>query len=306
MYWSQVRILAGPPIYMNNIFAMVTVKNSNLYTDYAIESFFKHTKIDPDDDFFLIDNDGCEIKQLAKYNKIKIIKNNNPLNFAENVNQIIDIATKNKKDLIFLSNDIIFTENWINPLILNSKNISLPSNNQIFPYQSLCGNLKLKVTMNLKDFNKNYELLDNIVTTHKKKFNPNQKFQTLLMPFYCFKVPYNILVEVGHFDTSFGNGGGEDVDYRIRATLKGFDVNFLIDSYLLHFHGKSTWDGPETKSQTEDRNKLYIETFFKKWGDDITQIFILRRDFESILIKKNLEDLFKKGKFGELIIKLHK
>ena len=31
------------------------------------ESFFKHTKIDTDDDFFLIDNDGCEIKQYAKY-----------------------------------------------------------------------------------------------------------------------------------------------------------------------------------------------------------------------------------------------
>ena len=125
------------------------------------------------------------------------------------------------------------------------------------------------------------------------------------MPFYCFKIPYNILVEVGSFDTSFGNGGGEDVDYRIRATLKGFDVNFLIDSYLLHFHGKSTWDGPETKDQIEDRNKLYIDVFFKKWGNDMTQIFIQRKNFESILIKKNLEDLFKKGKFGELIKRLY-
>ena len=126
------------------------------------------------------------------------------------------------------------------------------------------------------------------------------------MPFYCFKIPNHILTEVGNFDTSFGNGGGEDVDYRIRSTIKGFDVNFLLDSYLLHFHGKSTWDGGETKEQTENRNKLYTDIFLKKWGNDITQLFIKRNNFENILKKNNLEDMFKKKKFGELIKKLCK
>jgi len=289
---------------MSNVFAMVTVKSSNFYTAYALETFFKCTKMNSADEFFLIDNDGCEINKFSHYDRIKFIKNKRPLNFAENVNQIIDIAIKVKKNLVFLTNDIIFTKDWIKPVLANSKSVSMPSNNQIFPHQSTCGNLKLKVTMNLKDFNEKFNLLDDIVEIHKKKFKPHQEFQTLLMPFYCFKVPYNILLEVGHLDTSFGNGGGEDIDYRIRCAMKGYEVNFLLDSYLLHFHGKSTWDGPETKYQTEERNRLYTETFLKKWGYDMTQIFILRKDFNSLLEKKGLEDLFKKGQFGELIRKI--
>ena len=279
---------------------MVTVKNTNYYTDYALKSFFKNTPINDDDDFFLIDNDGCETSKFSTYGKIKIIKNNHPLNFAENVNQIIDIAIKNKKDLIFLTNDLVFTEDWIKPVLLNSSDISIPSNNQIFQYQSDCGNLKLKVTMDSKDFNENYDLLNDIVKKHKKKFKPNQKFQTLLMPFSCFKIPYNILNQVGYLDASYGTGGGEDIDYRIRCTIKGYDVNFLLDSYLLHFHGRSTW-GIETRKQMEERNKKYTEVFLKKWGQDMTQILILRNNFSNILSNRGLEDLFKKGKFSELI-----
>lgn len=289
---------------MSNIFGVVTLKNSNFYTTYALESFFKSTKLENEDEFFLIDNDGCEVKKFSEYEKVKIIKNKRPLNFAENVNQIIEIAKKNKKNLIFLTNDIIFTKNWIEPLLKKSLSLSIPSNNQVFPYQSNCGNLKLKPTMNFNDFGEKYQLLEDIVSEHKKRFKPDQKFQTLLMPFYCFKIPYKILIDVGYFDTSFGNGGGEDVDYRIRCIAKNYEVNFLLDSYLLHFHGKSTWDGPETKHQTKERNEQYTENFLKKWGKDMTQIFILRKDFDGILKKRNLEDLFKKGKFGDLIKKI--
>ena len=38
---------------MNNIFGMVTIKNTNSYTDLALKSFFKNTPINNDDDFFL-------------------------------------------------------------------------------------------------------------------------------------------------------------------------------------------------------------------------------------------------------------
>ena len=170
---------------MTNLFAMVTLRNSHTYTGYAIESFFKHTELYDDDEFLLIDNDGCELERLSIYKKIKIIKNQTPLSFAENVNQAIDRAIRSKKNLIFLNNDIIFTKNWFKPLQLDSKNISLPANNQLFSYQSDCGKLKLTATMNLEDFKENYVLLNNIVEKHKKKFKTHKQFQGLLMPFFC-------------------------------------------------------------------------------------------------------------------------
>ena len=260
--------------------------------------------MEENDQFFLIDNDNNDLENLIVYKKINIIKNNKPFSFAENVNQGINFAKKNKKNLIFLNNDIIFTKNWFEPLKLISKSISIPVSNQIFQYKSECKTLILKPTMNFEDFNENYDLLNDIVLQHKKKFKPQQQFQTLLMPFYCFKIPYEILEEVGYFDDTFGKGGGEDIDYRIRCAKRGHEVNFLLDSYLLHFHGKSTWDGHETVPQTELRNKIYTDAFLKKWGSEMTQVFIIRKNFSNILNKKDLSDLFKQGKFGELIRKL--
>ena len=282
---------------------MVTLKRSNEYTRIALKSFFDCTELEKDDDFFLIDNDNSTNNQFSEYKKITLIKNDRPLAFSENVNQTIDIALKNKKNIVFLNNDIVFTKKWFEPLLSQSNSISIPSNNQLFQYNSDLEILKLKPTMNLEDFNNNYDLLNDILLEHKKKIKSGQKFQTLLMPFYCFKIPYLIIKDVGYFDKSFGLGGGEDIDYRIRSIIKGYNVSYLTDSYLLHFHGKSTW-GIETIEETNKRNNRYKEVFEKKWGKELTQIFISRKNFSEILEKKDLVTLHRENKYSELIKKL--
>ena len=147
---------------------MVTVKNTNFYTEHALKSFFTYTDLNNDDEFILIDNDGCDVSNFKNYKNIKLIKNIKPLSFAENVNQIIDLATKSKKDLIFINNDVIFTKGWVKPLLSNYESISIPSNNQLFSYASPCDNLKLKATMSFEDFNYKYDLLNNMGYGTKK------------------------------------------------------------------------------------------------------------------------------------------
>ena len=290
---------------MSNLFSMVTLRSSLDYTYCAIESFFKNTQLKEDDEFLLIDNDGCELKNFYNNKKIKIIKNKFPLSFAGNANQSIDQALEKKKDLIFLNNDIIFTKDWFQPVNLNSKSISIPANNQIFPYVSDCGSLKIKPVMNLKDFNNSHELLNEIVKKHKEKYKLLTKAQSLLMGFFCFKIPNHIMNEVGHFDEVFVHGG-EDVDYRIRCAKKGYEVDYISQSYLIHFYGKSSWDGVETEEETKKRNKNNIQEFSKKWGKEMAQIFILRKDFQNIIVEKGLNEILEKGKYGDLIRKLLK
>ena len=82
---------------MSNLFSMVTLRSSLDYTYSAIESFFKNTQLKEDDEFLLIDNDGCELKNFYNNKKIQIIKNKSPLSFAGNANQSIDHALKKKK-----------------------------------------------------------------------------------------------------------------------------------------------------------------------------------------------------------------
>ena len=290
---------------MSNIFSTITIKISNNYTKNCIKSFFKFTKFEKNDDFFLINNDGCKLDYLKDFKKIKVINNKSPLNFAQNANQIIREGELNKKNVIFFNNDLIFTKDWFKPFKNNDESISIPSTNQLFSY-NYSDKFKLKPTMSLDDFNDNYEALDQIVARHKNKFKKILKCQGLLMPFWCIKLPQKIFKEVGKFDESFGNGA-EDVDYRIRSALKGYEVNFLLDSYLLHFHGKSTWDSKKVISDdTNKRNTLYTKNFKKKWGQELTKIFIIRKNFLNALQNKNLYALYKTGNWSELIRKILK
>ena len=51
---------------------------------------------------------------------------------------------------------------------------------------------------------------------------------------------------------------------------------------------------------------MYTQEFTKKWGEDMARIFILRKNFNEILDKRGLYNIFKEGRFGELIRKLTK
>ena len=290
---------------MSNIFSTITIKTSNNYTKNCIKSFFECTRLDKNDDVFLINNDQCNIDYLKDFKKVKVINNKTPLNFAQNTNQIIKIAELNKKDVIVFNNDLIFTKDWFESFKDKEESISIPSTNQLFEYSYL-DKLKLKPTMSLEDFSDNYEALDKIVAMHNKKFEKITKCQGLLMPFWCFKLPHKIFKEVGKFDESFGNGA-EDIDYRIRSALMGYEVNFLLHSYLLHFHGKSTWDSEENINKNYlKRDESYTKNFEKKWGKELTQIFVTRKNFLNILENKNLYSTYKAGNWSELIRRILK
>ena len=84
---------------MSNLFSMVTLRSSLDYTYHAIDSFFRNTKLNEDDEFLLIDNDGCELDKYYNNKKIQIIKNKFPMSFARNANQSIDRALEKKKKI---------------------------------------------------------------------------------------------------------------------------------------------------------------------------------------------------------------
>ena len=65
---------------------------------------------------------------------------------------------------------------------------------------------------------------------------------------------------------------------------------------LLHFHGKSSWDGGETISEVRERDKKYTEVFLKKWGSEITKIFILRKILSPMGTTEAMEFLLDKMK----------
>lgn len=275
---------------MSNYFGMVNTKNSNLYTNYAIESFFAHTDFSASsgDRFYLIDNDKSLLKiPKSAEEQVTIIKNEIPLSFAKNVNQILKIAIEDYADLVFLNNDIIFTPDWLSPLLKAEDKISMPSCNQYEIYKNK--GLNLNVAMDLKDYIGHEKSFLEIVSWRNKQKIDVRFFTSHFLPFYCFRLPYSIASKVGFFDESFGKGGAEDVDYRLRANLSGFEVAIAMDSYVLHFMGKSTWRGAETQQEIEERNHIYIDAFRKKWGEKLTNIFLIPTNADTQIKKLSLD-----------------
>lgn len=273
------------------VYAMFASKSSNFYTRIALESFFKSTRLTRSDDFYLIDNDN---EGIYDYPTLKIISNIAPKSFARNVNDIIELAAG--RDIIILSNDVVFTPGWAEPLSHYSNVLLLPCCNQTHIYSN--GLLNLQNSMTLSEYNNQYELLAQISQSHKLQNKPGF-FERLVMGFFVFKLPAAVYKKVGMFDERFGVGGGEDVDYRLRAIQQNIPVKYQTQSYLLHFGGKSTWDGPEQGKETLERDQKYTNAFIEKWGVDITTLSLGRGNVMPIVEQYNLANLIQSSDFSK-------
>jgi len=260
LQWNQLlKSMESNPI--PKYFCMIHTEKSKEYTYKAIESFIKHTKFTEVDKFFLIDNDNSFVGEPQG---IEIVKNQSPKSFAENINQILKNAIENNSDFVLLSNDIIFTPNWLEPLIGNDS-INIPISNQQVTAKT--DKFELKPLMDLSDYIGNEVELDIISNRITTEYSLTE--QPKVIPYYCFYLPYTISSKVGLFDENFGLAGGEDIDYRLRAELEGFETKIITKSFLLHFMGKSTWRGGETDIEISERNQKYYQYFISKWGNDM-------------------------------------
>lgn len=278
-------------------FGMVGTHASQAYTALALTSFLKHTQLSNGDRFFLIDNDYT--MDLPDTSSVILVRNPAPLSFATNVNKILRMAQEDKKNLLFVNNDIIFTPDWASPLVSSTGAILVPAcNHSYMQYRDW----RLGPMMDLDDYRGHEHDLENLSRLIRADARFKGRVVTRLhVGFYAFFLPLDISKIVGLFDERFGLGGGEDVDYRIRANLAGFDVKITLDSFLLHFTGKSTWRGAETPAETRIRDDRYRKYFIAKWGQDLAEIFLFSSRAQQHVEHMGLNDLLERGDYSSLI-----
>jgi GT2 family glycosyltransferase len=283
------------------IYGMITTAKSSEYTTIALDSFFANTKLfENNDQFVLIDNDYYSYTKVT--HNVTIIRNKRPLSFAENVNQLIQLAVKSKTSLFFLSNDIYFPKNWDKYLSLhdNDNYITVPSCNQTHIYEH--NGWISQSTCTYKDFVP--DTVDQIAEYHIEHNKHNGVYTDRLIPLYCMHIPLKILQNVGEFDINYGKAGAEDVDYRIRALISGYKTIYQTSSWLLHFHGKSTWE-KETEKEIQDRNKIYTQYFVRKWGKAMCDLCLNTGDLQYLLTQhQDLLILAQVDKWDEIILQL--
>lgn len=277
------------------VFGMVSTALSREYTKLALHTFFENTELCAIDRFYLIDNDDALNEIPDPYPQVTVVKNSSPRSFAANVNQIIEIARKDKQDLYFLNNDLVFSPNWLPPLEVRDPQLLCAVSNREFQYATPQMNCERSLT--LADYHGRERDFLQIVRHHREKMSGYLRVLTL--PFFCVKIPYEVYNTVGLLDEGFGRGGGEDGDYCLRAAIAGFSTAYALDSYLLHFNGKSTW-AVETKEQEEERCQRFRKRFVEKWGEDLTALIV---GYETNILQKygGFEQELRRGDFRAII-----
>jgi GT2 family glycosyltransferase len=179
------------------------------------------------------------------------------------------LALVDEANFFGLSNDVVFTENWNTNFEVENK-ILVPLCNQKLIGQS--GSLNIDSAMDIEE----YEGRENDLNEFVKSLDVEKiKVDTKIIGFYCFYIPHYVLSRVGFLDENFENGG-EDVDYRVRASQLGFETEINITSYLLHFCGKSIWRSGEPKEKTIKRERKYRKYFQEKWGKELTEQLLVQ------------------------------
>jgi GT2 family glycosyltransferase len=154
---------------------------------------------------------------------------------------------------------------------------------------------KTSPCMQMEEYVGKEKYLEAIVEHHQKNFKFEDLQERIFMQLYLGRIPYQVHSNVGYFDHTFSNCGGEDMDYRIRCSIKGFKTMIANCSLTLHFHGKSSWDGSETTVEEEQRRAKYIDKSMKKWGFDLTEIFIKGNNAKEHCYQLGLKEYFDKG-----------
>ncbi len=278
------------------IFGMITTAASGEYTPYALETFFTHTPLTSTDQFFLLDNDGDSDPSLSKEHPVKLIRNRSPLGFAENMNLILREAYKCRADAVLLNNDLIFSDSWLGSASQPESTISSPLSSRELQYHA--GSLSCTNPMSLDQYVGREHLLAEVVSQHRTRMVG--EMNVLVLPFFAVTIPAEVISEIGLLDESFGKGGGEDYDYCLRAILSGFTAHYLLNNYIIHFGGRSSWASDKLPDDQIARNAQFFSRFNEKWGASLTDI-ILRENHSIILEDVSYSSLAERGALKILV-----
>ncbi|KXS41804.1 MULTISPECIES: glycosyltransferase family 2 protein [unclassified Candidatus Frackibacter] len=219
-------------------------------TQACLNSIKVNTKVNYE--IIVVDNcstDGTR-SNLKAFSKVRAIHNDHNMNFAKASNQ----GTRQAKGkfVLFLNNDTIATEGWLNKLlkvITSQDKIGVVGSKLLFPDSNLIQHAGI-VLHNGKPGHIYYKKPASLAQANLRQEYPAVTGACMLMLRRRF-------LKLGGFDERFINGY-EDVDLCLRVWEAGFRVVYCPKSIVYHY-GSST----EGRHEYEEENLNY---FLKKWG----------------------------------------
>ena len=266
----------------HQILGLINTASSVEYTETMLQSVFASLPFDALCSIIVIDNDrSLPLKFKERFPKVEVLTNSTPRGFAANSNVFIERALSEGSDVILANNDIVLFEGWYHSIIAPHDCIFGPLTNRELQYKAsvivgsndnVIGTFATMMPLSLSEYRNNKAAVAFIAEMHRRA--SHGLWQVFNMPFCCCRIPFQILKAVGKLDESFGLGGGEDYDYCLRTYLAGFSVKYDLGGYILHFGGKSSWSGAETREVQLAREAKFYARFLEKWGEPLRDLLL--------------------------------
>lgn len=222
----------------------IPIHNQIDYVRECINSIYRNTTIN----FKLIlidDNSNNECSEYLRSMRndsqnILLIRNSTTKGFPHNCNLII--SNTKSPYICILNSDTIVTQDWIEPMLHNLRRD--PRCMMVGPSTSygIAKNYD-KVAQQLNEnFSRRFDMTIGEIDAFASK-NHDENFnlfeETEYLNGFCMVFKYNIVREIGFFDTIFGLGSREEVQYIDRIRMAGYRVKWVKDSYVHHFGHRS-------------------------------------------------------------------
>jgi GT2 family glycosyltransferase len=225
-----------------------------------------------------IDQTPSWLNEFAvSHHNMKVVLNEENLGFARGNNQAAHIATG--EYLIFLNNDTIVTQGWIERLFAHvhaDPNIGL-----IGPVTNSTGNEALIPV----DYHSPEEMEK--FADDRANNMLGQAFDIRMLAFYCVMARKETFEAMGGLDERFAVGMFEDDDLALRYQQEGMRVVCAEDVFIHHFQGASF-----NKLDIDHYNQVFEENrkkYEQKWGRE-WQPYQLRSDFYTPTSVENLTE----------------
>jgi GT2 family glycosyltransferase/Tfp pilus assembly protein PilF len=187
---------------------------------------------------------------------IEIIRNETNLGYPAGCNQAL--TRSSGRYLVFLNNDTIVTEGWLDGLIAGVTHD--------WPQMGLVGPVTNAAT-EPQQISVDYADLAGLpaFAARQRQEKAGQALRVDRLTGFCLLVRREVFEQVGNFDEQFGLGFFDDDDLCVRAREAGFQLLVAEDVFVHHF-GNRTFRGLGI-----DCKKLLVgnfERFKNKWGSE--------------------------------------
>ena len=212
---------------------------------------------------------------------VQILTNEQNMGYSASSNLGADLATG--KYLCFLNNDLILTEDWLQPMLtglLTQPNAGIVGNVQLNPSTKQVDHAGMFFDLDGCPRHAGHKL-------GKIRNTGYSEFQAVTAA--CFVIQKEVFQSVEGFDPVFRNGF-EDVDLCMRLGREGFRHYVANESRIYHHVSQSPG-----RKMYEDRN---AKIFLERWGDQTRELGRQEWPREYLKICRQRPGKFRPGKFA--------